>query len=100
MIRNLDRLHLLDGGTGAQRLPRPVGCDACDRTGRKGRVPVVEVLALHDDMRALLASGTPPAELLKQAEAAGQFVSFTQYARLLMARKLLAPSDAVHIVAE
>jgi len=51
-------------------------------------------------MRALLASGTPPAELLKQAEAAGQFVSFTQYARLLMARKLLAPSDAVHIVAE
>jgi type IV pilus assembly protein PilB len=100
MIRNLDRLHLLDGGGGAVRLPRPVGCDACEKTGRKGRVPVVEVLALHDDMRAVLAAGVPPAELLKQAEAAGQFISFTQYAQKLMARKLLAPSDAVHIVAE
>jgi type IV pilus assembly protein PilB len=100
MIRNLDRLALLESGAGGLRLPRPVGCDECERTGRKGRVPVVEVLALHDDMRAVLASGAPPGELLKQAEAAGQFVSFAQYARLLMARKLLAPSDAVHIVAE
>jgi type IV pilus assembly protein PilB len=100
MIRNLDRLHLLEGDGKPLRLPRPVGCEACDRTGRKGRVPVVEVLALHDDMRAVLASGAPPSELLAQAEKAGQFVPFTQYARLLMARKLLAPSDAVHIVAE
>jgi hypothetical protein len=29
----------------------------------------------------------------------GHFVSSAQYARLLMARKPLAPSDAVHIVA-
>ena len=99
MLDSLRRLRLVEA-SGPIRLPRPVGCEACDRRECKGRVPVVEGLGLRDEIRAVPASGAPPAELLKKAEEAGEFVSFSRYARMPIARKLLAPSDAVHIVAE
>ena len=100
VVRNLEIHHLIDKTAGVVRLPRPVGCEACERTGRKGRVPVLEILSLQEDMRAMLAAGAPPAELLEKAGQAGQFISFTRYARLLIGRKLLAPADALHVVAE
>jgi hypothetical protein len=73
-------------------IARQVDARAATRAGSR--------FALHEDLRAVLASGAPPAELLRQAEASGQLVSFTHYARLLMARTPLAPSDAVYIVTE
>jgi hypothetical protein len=73
-------------------IPRQVDARAATRAGSR--------FTLHEDMRAVPASDAPPAELLRQAEASGQLVSFTQYARLVMARELVVPSDAVHIVAE
>ncbi len=98
MIENLIANHLLEKGAGAVKLPRAVGCDNCEGKGRKGRVPVIEVLSLQDDMRAVLASGAPPSELLSKAVAGGQFYPFAQYAKLLMARKLLAAGDALNVV--
>jgi general secretion pathway protein E len=100
MLDSLRARHIVEAADGAVRLPRPVGCDACDRTGRKGRVAMVEVLSLQDDMRAVLASGCPPAELLARAGEAHQFMSFAKYARVLIGRRLLAPADALLAVAE
>ncbi len=85
-------------GTG--KLPRPVGCDACDNTGYLGRVAVHEVLDLDDAIKATLAAGARPEELIDKAKERNRFFSFAQAGTFLMARRMIAPSDALLLVSE
>lgn len=63
------------GGSG--RLPPDArwmasrGCEKCNQTGFKGRLAVHEVLAVTDDLRALLSRRAPEQELRGAARAAG-----------------------------
>jgi type IV pilus assembly protein PilB len=85
---------------GASKLPRPVGCEACNKTGYLGRLAVQEVLQMGDAVRLALAEGATPQDLIECARTAKRFVSFAQSAAFLMARRLLAPGDALLIVSD
>jgi type IV pilus assembly protein PilB len=81
---------------GGLKLPRAVGCDLCDKTGFLGRVAVVELLSLQDEqLRVALASGTSPAEILTRAAGTNHYIPIVRSAKLLMARKVLSPADAL-----
>ncbi len=43
------------------------GCDKCNNTGYKGRVGLVEVMAIDDDLREMVLSGASAIELRKKA---------------------------------
>jgi type IV pilus assembly protein PilB len=43
------------------------GCDKCNNTGYKGRVGLIEVLSVDDDMRDLILSGASAIEIKKTA---------------------------------
>ncbi|MDD5308191.1 MAG: ATPase, T2SS/T4P/T4SS family [Deltaproteobacteria bacterium] len=84
----------------AIRLPRPVGCDACGKTGYLGRVAVQEIMSLDESIRTTLAANARPEELVEQAKTRNRYYSFAQAAAFLMARRLIAPGDALLVVAE
>jgi type II secretory ATPase GspE/PulE/Tfp pilus assembly ATPase PilB-like protein len=81
-------------------LPRPVGCDACQRTGFLGRVAVFETLQTTDELLGLLMAGRPLAEVQRAAIESRALVPFQRYAARLLAQKVLAPSEALMIVAD
>jgi len=81
-------------------LPRPVGCDACRGTGHLGRVAVVEALQLGDELRAGLMAGAPLGEIERLARETNVLWSFQRSASYLMARKIIAPSEALLVVTE
>ena len=85
---------------GTTALPRPVGCPACQQSGYLGRVPVHELLIFDDGLRGTLARGATPSELLEDAKERNRFASFAQSAAMLMARRQVAPGDALLVVAE
>lgn len=47
------------------------GCDACNRTGYRGRTAIVELLELHDDLRELITAKAPMARLKQAAREQG-----------------------------
>jgi type II secretory ATPase GspE/PulE/Tfp pilus assembly ATPase PilB-like protein len=49
----------------------PVGCDKCNSAGYKGRLSVMEVLKVDDELDELIANRATTRELLKQALASG-----------------------------
>jgi type II secretory ATPase GspE/PulE/Tfp pilus assembly ATPase PilB-like protein len=51
-------LHWLDLSPG-DRLRRGAGCEACRRTGYKGRVALTEVLEIDDALRRRIVEGAP-----------------------------------------
>ncbi len=67
------RARLLEAGM--SELPEsqlvPVGCDACDGTGYKGRVGVYEMLLFNDAVRAAVRDGARNDEMRAMARAAG-----------------------------
>lgn len=67
------RARLLEAGM--TELPEsqlvPVGCDACDGTGYKGRVGVYEMLVFNDAVRAAVRDGAQNDEMRAMARAAG-----------------------------
>lgn len=96
LMESLRARHLLPKG-GSTRLPRAGGCEACGGTGFFGRMPVVEVFAFDPDLRLAYSAGEPVNEVMKKAVAAGRFLSFAQSARLLMAKRVLTPADALAV---
>jgi len=58
-------------GIDAQGRYQPVGCDACARTGYKGRTGVYELMVADDKVRGLIHQRAPETELLLAARAAG-----------------------------
>lgn len=67
------RARLLEAGM--TELPEsqlvPVGCDACDGTGYKGRVGVYEMLVFNDAVRAAVRDGARNDEMRSLARGAG-----------------------------
>jgi general secretion pathway protein E len=49
----------------------PVGCEACGRSGYKGRTGIYELLTVNDQVRALIHSRAAESQLLAAGEAAG-----------------------------
>ncbi|MFA6959112.1 MAG: ATPase, T2SS/T4P/T4SS family, partial [Thermoanaerobaculia bacterium] len=49
------------------------GCDKCGNTGYKGRVGLVEVMAMNDDLREMILSGASAIELKRKAVESGMF---------------------------
>ena len=52
-------------------LKRPVGCNACAGTGYRGRLAIVEVLHVTDEIRRLTMEHKPAEDIKKQAVAEG-----------------------------
>lgn len=50
-----------------KELYRGKGCKQCHEDGYKGRIPVMEILIIHDDMRNLIKDGASPMELYESA---------------------------------
>jgi type IV pilus assembly protein PilB len=76
-------------------MPRAVGCPECSQTGYAGRVAVLEMLLLDDDLRAQVMAGAPLSELERVAADAGALVSFRSSALSLMARQIISPAEAL-----
>jgi len=49
----------------------PVGCERCRGTGYRGRVGIVELLRLNDELRELIVSGAPLRQLREAAAETG-----------------------------
>jgi type IV pilus assembly protein PilB len=81
-------------------LPSPGGCDACQKTGFVGRIAVFESLQLTDEVRQMLATGAPFAEVEKLAIETGALVRFASYARHLLREQLISAGEALLTVAE
>ena len=84
----------------ATPLPTPGGCEACHGSGHLGRVAIVESLELTNDVRAVLASGAPLADLERLAVGSSALLSFRRAAKFFMSRQLIDPSEALLVVAE
>ena len=76
-------------------MPRPVGCPACQNTGYEGRIAVFETLMPDDNLRNMLMAGMSLGDVEKAATETGRLIRFKRYAAFLMARNLLAPSEAL-----
>lgn len=61
------------------------GCDECNGTGYRGRVAIVELLDLNDDIRELIINKSPITQLKKAAREAG-----TVFLRAAAVEKVLA----------
>ena len=53
------------------RLARPVGCERCDGSGYRGRVPILELLTVDAGLRAAILGGADAVALHAQAVAGG-----------------------------
>ncbi|MEM1415020.1 MAG: GspE/PulE family protein [Myxococcota bacterium] len=58
-------------GVGGDEFFVGAGCSHCNGTGRRGRVPLIEVLAVTDGFRELLVSGASKPDLERAAMAEG-----------------------------
>ena len=56
---------------GVEPLVRAVGCDACSKSGYKGRLPLLEVLVSNPTFEEQVATGAPVARLQKAAAVGG-----------------------------
>jgi type IV pilus assembly protein PilB len=68
--------QLIEGGVDPERfrgktLYESHGCDVCHGTGYKGRVAIVELLELNDQIRDLIIAKVPATQLKKAARDAG-----------------------------
>jgi type II secretory ATPase GspE/PulE/Tfp pilus assembly ATPase PilB-like protein len=74
------RLEWLErfGQSGTLKRPQPVGCDACDHTGYKGRVGIHELLMVDAPLRRLIQTKSPPEALERSAIATGYFRTLRQ----------------------
>ena len=75
----------------------PVGCDACDLTGYKGRVGVYEMLVLSEDIRAAIRSGTATDEVRVLARQNGMRM-MQEYALDRVREGLTSIDEAMRVV--
>jgi type II secretory ATPase GspE/PulE/Tfp pilus assembly ATPase PilB-like protein/CRP-like cAMP-binding protein len=94
VVENLAAHGLVDRRAPAP-LPRAVGCAECNQTGYSGRVAVLEMLAVHDALRAQIMAGVPVSELERSAADSGALITFRTSAQHLMARQLISPAEAL-----
>jgi type IV pilus assembly protein PilB len=70
-----DDLQLLSNREGilANKIYKPKGCTACDQTGYKGRLALLEILKMNSDLDDLLARGATTKEIREAAYEQGFF---------------------------
>ncbi|MCB4361764.1 GspE/PulE family protein [Quatrionicoccus australiensis] len=68
--QQIDELQL-SGDSGRHGFKKAVGCPACRGTGYQGRSAIVEILALDDVLRTLIAQRAPLSEIRSAARAQG-----------------------------
>jgi len=85
---------------GQQVLPRAVGCDACGGSGYVGRAAVVETLQITDAVRDAIAAGRPLAEVHQIARDGRALVPFIDYARHLLHKQIISPSEVLLSLAD
>jgi len=64
-------------GRSIERLFRPTGCDACDRTGFRGRLCVTELLPINDEITRLVLSRAEAREIQRTAVTRGMRTMFS-----------------------
>ncbi|HSC17695.1 MAG TPA: type II secretion system ATPase GspE [Rhizomicrobium sp.] len=64
-------------GRAIERLFRPTGCDACDRTGFRGRLCVTELLPINDEITRLVLSRSEAREIQRVAVTRGMRTMFS-----------------------
>ncbi len=72
VITDIERNLLgLRSGDKDKQVYKAKGCDKCDNTGYKGRVAILEILRLDDDIDDLIARGGTQGEILRMAISKG-----------------------------
>jgi type IV pilus assembly protein PilB len=94
MVDNL-AVHGLIDRKAPKPLPRAVGCTDCNQTGYNGRVAVIEMMSINDNLRSLIMANISLAEIEKAAQASNDLISFRQSAIHLMSQQLISPSEAL-----
>ena len=93
LLDSLVARKIVDRGT--QVLPRAVGCDACAGTGYVGRAVVVESLQITDAVREAIAAGKSLSEVQDVAEQGRALLPFIDYARVLLQKQIISPSEVL-----
>ncbi|MDP2310644.1 MAG: ATPase, T2SS/T4P/T4SS family [Pseudomonadota bacterium] len=94
LFEALGKRGLLPRGATA-RLPKAGACEACQHTGYRGRVAVAEVLAVDERVRNAIVAEMPIDEFTRAMQAAGQYVTRADCARLQLSKRLITPFDAL-----
>ncbi|HKO88630.1 MAG TPA: GspE/PulE family protein [Burkholderiales bacterium] len=68
---NEEECRLLGVGQKAPRIYKAVGCEECDYQGYRGRLAIMELLKIDDDIDEMMASQQTSRELLRAAKAKG-----------------------------
>ena len=79
------------------KLRRGRGCDTCRNTGYKGRVGLYEILAIGDELRALIASGVSGPELAEAARSRG-FQDMRADAKRKVLDGITTPEEAFRVL--
>lgn len=77
----------------------PVGCPLCGNTGYKGRTGVYELMAVDDQIRALIHSRAAEAQIFVAAEAAG-LRSMREDGERLIAEGITSPEEVMRVTRE
>jgi len=91
---NLERAGLV-AMSESESLVKGAGCDACFRTGYRGRVGAYEVLRLNDQLREAIGLAASETTLKSMAPETGAITSFKHYAGYLLRSGLTSPSEVL-----
>ena len=70
------------------------GCDKCNRTGKKGRIGIYELLVMNDELKKAVARGDKSDEIRNLAVQSGM-KSLKDYAMILMAEGLTSVDEVL-----
>jgi len=70
------------------------GCDKCNRTGKKGRIGIYELLVMNDELKKAVARGDKTDEIRNLAVQSGM-KSLKDYAMILMAEGLTSVDEVL-----
>ncbi len=70
------------------------GCDQCNRTGKKGRVGIYELLTMNDDLKRAVAREAKTDEIRDLARASGMR-TLKEYAMFLMAEGVTSVDEVL-----
>ncbi|MBI4472985.1 MAG: type II/IV secretion system protein, partial [Acidobacteria bacterium] len=70
------------------------GCDKCNRSGKKGRVGIYELLVMSDELRRCVASGEKT-DVIRDMAIKNGMVSLKDYAMILMAQGLTSVDEVL-----
>jgi type II secretory ATPase GspE/PulE/Tfp pilus assembly ATPase PilB-like protein len=98
LLESLLARKIVDRGT--QVLPHAVGCDACGGSGYVGRAAVVEALQITDAVRDAIASGKPLSDVQQIADDNRALLPFIEYARVLLQKQVISPSEVLLSLAD